>query len=62
MYSWGSKLSGCLVSTVVDDLGVAMVPGVIILVTPTPNLYSLGLGVVRRVVPCGRSVQSGLVQ
>jgi hypothetical protein len=62
VYSWGLRLSTCLVFSVVDDLGVAMVLGIIILVTPTPNLYSLGLGVVRHVVPYGRSVHSGLVQ
>jgi hypothetical protein len=28
---------------------------------PTPGLHSLGLGVARRVVPCQRSMNSGLV-
>jgi hypothetical protein len=33
----------------------------IILATPTRGLRNLGLGVARRVVPCRRSVDSGLV-
>jgi hypothetical protein len=41
----------CLLFTVVDDVGVAMVPGVIILATPTLGLLSLGLGTTHRVVP-----------
>jgi hypothetical protein len=38
-----------------DDMGTTMVPGVIILATTTLGLRSLGLDMVRRVVPCGRS-------
>jgi hypothetical protein len=61
-YSWGPGLPGCLVFTMADDMGAAMVPGVIIMATPTPGLRSLGLGVARRVVPYGRSAYSGLVR
>jgi phosphoribosylaminoimidazole (AIR) synthetase len=39
-----------------------MVPGAIILAMPTPGFHSLGLGLVRRVVPCVMSAQSGLVR
>jgi hypothetical protein len=38
-----------------------MVPGAIIMVVSTPGFRSLGLGAVRRLVPCKRSVHSGLV-
>jgi hypothetical protein len=37
-----------LLFTMVDDAGVTMVPGVIIMATPTPGLRSLGLGVAER--------------
>jgi hypothetical protein len=37
----GPRLSGCLVFTVADDVGAAMVPSVIILATSTPGLHSL---------------------
>jgi hypothetical protein len=57
----GPGLPCCLLFTVVDDMGVAMVLGVIILATPTPGLLSLGLGAARHVVPYGRSMHSGLV-
>jgi hypothetical protein len=33
MYSWDPGLAGCLVFTVTDDVGAAMVPGVIIMAT-----------------------------
>lgn len=46
----GPGLPDCLVFTVADDVGAAMVPFVIIMVTPTPGLRSLGLVVARRVV------------
>jgi hypothetical protein len=39
-----------------------MVPGAIILTMPTPSFHSLGLGAVRRLVPYGRYVHSGLVR
>jgi hypothetical protein len=51
VYSWGPVLPGCLVFTV----RAAMVPGVIILASPTPGLRCLGLGVAHRVVPRKRS-------
>jgi hypothetical protein len=60
-YSWGLWLPSCLVFTMADGVEAAMVPGVIILATPTPVLRSLGLGASRRVVPCGRSAHSCLV-
>jgi hypothetical protein len=41
-YLWAPRLPGCLVFTVADDVGVAMVLGVFILATPTPGLGSLG--------------------
>jgi hypothetical protein len=36
----------------VDDVGVAMVPEVIIRATTTPGFHSLGLGVTPGAVPC----------
>jgi hypothetical protein len=59
--SWGLGLPGCLVFIVVDGVGAAMVPGIIIMVTPTHGLRTLGLDIARRVVPYGRSVYSSLV-
>jgi hypothetical protein len=60
-YSRGPELPDCHVFIVVDDTRAAMVPGAIIPATPTPGFCSLGLGAARRVVPCERSAQSGLV-
>jgi hypothetical protein len=61
-YSWDLGLPGYLVFTVADDMGVAMVPGIIILAMLTLGLSSLGLGAACRVVLCRRSAHSGLVQ
>jgi hypothetical protein len=36
------------------SLSVVMVPGVIIMATPTPSLHSLGLGANCHVAPCGK--------
>jgi hypothetical protein len=53
-YSWGPGLSGCLIFTLVDEVGAAMVPGVIIMATSTPVLHRLGFGAAHRVAPRGR--------
>jgi hypothetical protein len=58
----GVRHSDCLVFTVADDVGAAMVPGVIIMATSTLGLRSLGLGATRRIVPCGMSAYSVLVR
>jgi hypothetical protein len=60
-YLWGPRLLVCLIFTATDDVGTMMVLGVIILATPTPGLYRLGLGAARRVVPSGWSAHSGLI-
>jgi hypothetical protein len=61
LYSWGPWFPICLVFTMADDVGVAMVLGAIIMATPTLGLCSLGHDATRRVVPCRRSTHSGLV-
>jgi hypothetical protein len=61
-YSWGPGLPSYCVFIVADDVGAAMVLGVIIPATSTPSFRSLGLGVAHCVVPCGRSAHLGLVQ
>jgi hypothetical protein len=55
-------LPSCLMFPVANDVGAAMASGIIILTIPIPSLRSLGLDVARRIVPCGRSTYSGLVQ
>jgi hypothetical protein len=60
-YSLDPGLPGCLVFTIADDVGAAMVPSIIIMAMPTPDLRSLGLGAARRVVSCKRSAYSDLV-
>jgi hypothetical protein len=37
MYSWGSRLHGCFVIIVADDVWVVMVLGIIIQATLTPH-------------------------
>jgi hypothetical protein len=61
VYSWGSKLPGCLVFTVVDDVLAVMDPGIITLATSTPGLRSLGLGVARRVLQEVCALSSSLI-
>ena len=61
-YSRGLELPDCCVFIVVDDTGATMVLGAIIPATPTPGFCSLGLGAARRIVPCERFAQSGLVR
>jgi hypothetical protein len=57
-YSRGLGLSGYCISIA----GATMVPSAIIPAMLTLGFRSLGLGVVRRVVPCRRSAHSGLVR
>jgi hypothetical protein len=61
-YSWGPRLPSCFIFTMEDDVRATMVICIIILATSTPDLRSLGLDAARHVVPCWRSVHSGLVQ
>ena len=42
-YSWGLGLPTCLVFAIMDDVGAAMVPCIIIMAMPTPGLRSMGL-------------------
>jgi hypothetical protein len=49
-YSWGLRVSGCLVFIVADGVRATIVLSVTILATPTPGLHSMGLGAARRVV------------
>jgi hypothetical protein len=58
----GPGLPGYRIFIVVDDVGATMVLGAINRATPTLGFRSLGLGATCCVVPCGRSVHSGLVR
>jgi hypothetical protein len=54
-------LPGCLIFTMADDVGAAMVLGIIIMATPTPGLRSLGLDATCHIVPYERCTYSDLV-